>query len=315
MPADGDAQAALALGRRLLIGDGAAFDPEAGARQVDRAAQAGSSEALLLRATLAASGAGRPQDWDQAFDDLQAAVDLGHAGAAAQLRLLAGAWTEEGAPPAARIDLQAWLSPPPRQVLCDAPRLRTITGFLPPAICRWIIGQAAGRLQRATMFNPVTRRDEPHPGRDSQLLVMDILGADVVFALVRARISAALNIPLPCFEPTQILNYRTGQTFAPHYDYLEARTFIDYLTGEPYEGQRIVTFLVYLNDDFEGGETTFPKADVRFKGQAGDVLFFANVDTDQRPDRQSLHAGLAPVGEKWLLSQWIQDRPFTGVMA
>lgn len=314
-----DPQAAFELGRNLLVGQGADFDPKAGSEQISRAADAGLTEALRLRATLIAAGIGRPQDWNAAFDDLQAAADQGDAHAAGQLQLIADAWTADDAVkagrPRDRIDLARWLSPPKREVICDAPRLRTIRGFLPPAVCRWLIGMASGRLRPATMFNPVTQRDEPHPGRNSQLLVVDILSADVVFALVRARISAALNIPTPCFEPTQILNYTTGQTFAPHYDYLEGRTFTDYTTGKPYEGQRIVTFLIYLNDDYQGGETAFPKADIRFKGGAGDVLFFANVDLDQKPDGTTLHAGLAPSGEKWLLSQWIQDRSFTGVGA
>lgn len=309
------AEDAFDLGRRMLIGDGAEFRPEDGARLIRQAAEAGSADAMVLAATLAAAGVGRPNDWNEAFDWLERAANAGHARAAAQLDLLADAFSP--ADPAKtvrqRIDLAAWLNPPAKVNLCESPRLRTITGFLPPAVCRWIMEMARGRLARATMFNPVTKRDEPHPGRDSQLYIVDITAADVVFALVRARMSAALKIPSPCFEPTQILHYSTGQSFLPHYDYLEGRTYTAYNTGQSYDGQRIVTFLIYLNDDYEGGETSFPRAGIKYKGRAGDVLFFANVDLDQKPDKTTLHAGLAPVGEKWLLSQWIHDRPFTAV--
>lgn len=305
----GEPQAAYELGRRLLVGDRAPFRPEEGASWVERAAGLRQPAALRLAATLAAAGVGRSQSWDQAIRWLAAAADAGDPDASAQIELIASAWG------GAAIDLQAWLNPPARKAICEAPRLRVVEGFLPAPVCRRIVEMARPRVERATMYNPVTRRDEPHPGRNSQMFIVDIETADVVFALVRARISAALNIPLPCFEPTQILNYRPGQAFAPHFDFLEGRTVKVYDTEKPYEGQRIVTFLVYLNDGYEDGETSFPRVGIDHRGRMGDALFFANVDTEHRPDRLSLHAGKAPAGgEKWLLSQWIHDRPFTGVL-
>ena len=68
--------------------------------------------------------------------------------------------------------------------------------------------------------------------------------------------------------------------------------------------------LVYLNQGFEGGETDFPLLDLKFKGRKGDALMFSNVDASGAPDRRMFHAGLPPTaGEKWLLSQWVRDRP------
>jgi hypothetical protein len=70
-----------------------------------------------------------------------------------------------------------------------------------------------------------------------------------------------------------------------------------------------VTFLVYLNEGFEGGETDFPAAPYRFKGSTGDAVLFVNVDVRGQPDFKTKHAGLPPTsGEKWLLSQWVRDR-------
>ena len=74
-------------------------------------------------------------------------------------------------------------------------------------------------------------------------------------------------------------------------------------------GQRIATFLIYLNDDFEGGETQFPKAGIAHRGSTGDALFFANITPEGAPDPLTLHAGTPPTkGEKWIFSQWIRDR-------
>ena len=75
-------------------------------------------------------------------------------------------------------------------------------------------------------------------------------------------------------------------------------------------GQRIATFLIYLNDGFEGGETDFPEAKVRFKGKRGDALMFRNVDQSGAPDFCTVHAGLLPTrGQKWLSSQWVRSKP------
>jgi len=74
-------------------------------------------------------------------------------------------------------------------------------------------------------------------------------------------------------------------------------------------GQRIATVLIYLNEDYAGGETAFPKLGLNFRGATGDALFFTNVDRSGRADPLTLHAGTPPTsGEKWVLSQWIRDR-------
>jgi hypothetical protein len=71
----------------------------------------------------------------------------------------------------------------------------------------------------------------------------------------------------------------------------------------------VLTFLLSLNDDYEGGETQFPILNKLYRGRKGNALFFWNVEPDGSPDKRLLHAGLPPTsGEKWLLSQWIRGR-------
>jgi prolyl 4-hydroxylase len=320
----GDLDAGFALGARLLVGDKAPFAPEEAAAILAGAAEAGSPQALRLSATLAAAGIGRPQDWAEALRFLAAAAEAGEAHCQAQLRLLAACpdGLGEAAPPpegdwaahAAAIDTAAWTAAQDRRAACETPRIREIDRFLSPAVCRWITDRARPGLTRATMYNPNAKQDQPHPGRTNSLVVVDVFRADVVLALVRARMSATVKIPLPCFEPTQILHYAVGEMIAGHYDFLEKREMTRAGTGEPYDGQRIATFLVYLNDAYEGGETLFPKVGYRYRGHQGSALFFANVDEAGQPEKLSLHAGAPPTsGEKWTLSQWIHNQPFTGV--
>jgi hypothetical protein len=72
-------------------------------------------------------------------------------------------------------------------------------------------------------------------------------------------------------------------------------------------GQRALTVLIYLNDDYAGGDTAFPMLGRSFKGRKGDALIFWNLAQDGAPDGRTLHIGTAPTkGEKWLFSQWIR---------
>ena len=98
---------------------------------------------------------------------------------------------------------------------------------------------------------------------------------------------------MPLFEPTQLLHYSVGQQFKPHYDFFDPVN-LAYRDDLARFGQRIATFLIYLNDDYEGGETSFPKIGLNFHANAGDALFFANVTREGTPDLMTLHAGLPP---------------------
>jgi prolyl 4-hydroxylase len=106
-----------------------------------------------------------------------------------------------------------------------------------------------------------------------------------------------------------VLHYAPGEQFAPHYDFIDDSTPAGRREVAA-TGQRAVTFLAYLNDGYEGGETAFPLLGGRYKRNKGDALFYSNVTPDGSPDRRTMHAG-TPLkrGEKWLMSQWIRSRP------
>lgn len=66
-------------------------------------------------------------------------------------------------------------------------------------------------------------------------------------------------------ERFRCYRYEPGQRFAPHYDGAFQRT--------PSERSEL-TFMVYLNDDFTGGKTTFHDFDVSVTPRAGRALLF-----------------------------------------
>ncbi len=124
--------------------------------------------------------------------------------------------------------------------------------------------------------------------------------------LIRYRIANTLAVAQGHFERTSIFRYEVGQTFADHADYIST----DFSAEIRQRGQRPFTFLVYLNDAFEGGETNFLAIGKKLRGNVGDALFWRNVDEGGAPDLLTQHAGDPPTsGQKWLLSQFIRDKP------
>ena len=67
-----------------------------------------------------------------------------------------------------------------------------------------------------------------------------------------------------------------------------------------------------LNDDYEGGETVFPKIKKAYKLNAGDALFFDTLDNYEFDTSKALHGG-RPVksGEKWICNLWVRKYPIT----
>ncbi|HTT97806.1 MAG TPA: 2OG-Fe(II) oxygenase [Rhizomicrobium sp.] len=302
---------ALDLGRRLLIGEGMSADPQRGLSLIRDAARQGSADACNLLATLTAAGAWTEQSWLRALDLLQQAAERGSIDAREQLTLLAtdpnaSSWRARRE----SIDLERFVTPPQPQQICGSPRIWRADGFASPAQCDRLMARAHGKLAPAKMYDRVRHTVQFNAIRTNSEFLFDITQASVMLVLMRIKIGLLVSLPVPHMEPPQILHYAPGQELRAHYDFLRAGE-AGYGRDAAYCGDRVVTFLLYLNDGYEGGETHFPKADLRYKGRKGDAIFFANLRSG-RPDPMSLHSGTPIVrGEKWLFSQWIHDRPFT----
>jgi prolyl 4-hydroxylase len=282
------------------------------------------ADAAHALAIAAAEGAGVPQDWAAALDHLRHSARLGSRLAQAELAGLAGEWAlahdilAEEAVPEARgppfdgpIDLAPWLEPPRKRMISEQPRIAAVEDIATPELCAWLIARARAKLARATILDRGTgeRRIVSNNRTNS---VCDFRGpdSDLILALLRARIAAVTAVPAHTMESAHILHYAVGQEFRPHFDAVLDPGAPDYGEKLAAGRQRVVTFLMALNDDYDGGETEFPALGLRWKARRGRALFFWNVEPGGALDQRSLHAG-RPVtrGEKWLLSQWIQGRP------
>ena len=111
-------------------------------------------------------------------------------------------------------------------------------------------------------------------------------------------------------EDLQVVQYPEGGFFKPHYDCCE---------GGPEEcsrmnalgGPRRITIIIYLNDDYEGGETHFPNINEAVVPVTGKAAVFWSTDEDNNVLKQSFHGG-NPVkgGEKWICNKWVHAKPY-----
>ena len=303
------------LGIRLAVGRAAPMEPAQAAALLTRAAQAGAGDAAARLAVLAATGIGRPHSWSDALDLLQRSAELGHAPAQGQLHALTadkGRWT--GASTDWKrlrklINHLDWSRAAPPREISASPRIESYRAIATPAVCAWLIERAKGREAPARVNNAAQGGMLVTDIRTNTVAGFGVLDTDLVMLLTRARIAAATRITIANQEAANILHYLPGQQYEPHVDYVDP--LVPHFAVELAQlGQRVGTFLVYLNDGYEGGETEFIERDVRFKGAPGDGLYFVNVEPGGGPDRRTLHAGRPPTsGEKWVLSQWIRERP------
>jgi len=291
-------QAQLDLAAQLLE----ELTPEAFSRAVvliERAAEKGHAGAICQLATIEAVGAGRVRDLKKALDLLRGAAELGSDHALKQLALLGCNRT---------VDATGLLEVPKGRQIADSPRIRVIEQFAETAICDWIVERSRNKLRPAMVWDAHSGSGRVDAVRTNNMVELRLTDMDVVLAVLRARISIAMRLPESIFETPQVMHYTVGQEFKLHHDYLDPQ-----LPGHAIDielrGQRIATFLIYLNDDFQGGETAFPRAGVSFRGKKGDALYFANVSRSGAPDPNSVHEGKPPTaGEKWIFSQWIRDQ-------
>lgn len=305
-------------GIRYLTGRGVVPDPARGVALVEKAAEAGDTEGAWLAATIASTDLWRERNWDRALDYLVCAAERGHAAAQSSLRILAagprGGSNVDGGDWAAirgSVDLDAWFALPARQTLRETPRIETIAKFVPPAACDWLIIQARDRLSRATIYDKMKGGSTEDNRRTNSQCDLDVQNLGVLTFVLRARIGAITGRPERAMEIPKVLHYSPGETFAKHFDYLDPNE-PGYAAELAARGQRTHTFLIYLNDEFEGGETEFPLIGISHKGAKGDGILFANTDADGMPDDSTMHTGLPTTsGEKWIFSQWIREFPRT----
>lgn len=256
-----------------------------------KAVERGHVEARLIEIALTANGSGAVADWHGAIRLLRSAAAQGDRYAIHLEQLIAAMpLTKQGAPEK---------RPECTPLTPDHSVLR-VAKLLTDDECMHIVRSAADLLQPATVADPRTGRLMPHPVRTSDAAVLSPVREDIVLRAINVRLAASSGTDVRQGEALTVLRYLPGQQFRLHSDVLPN-----------VRNQRMMTILIYLNDDFKGGETTFPDHRLTISPKQGDAVIFKNLDAAGRPLTHARHAGEPVVqGTKWLATRWIRARPF-----
>lgn len=213
-----------------------------------------------------------------------------------------------------------YISDIPFQVLSWHPRALLFPNFASKQQCEAIIKLARSRLAPSSLaLRKGETEDNTKDTRTSSgtflISRQDKTGS---LALVEQKMSRATVTPVSHGEAFNVLRYELGQKYNSHYDFFNPAEY------GPQKSQRMASFLLYLSDVEEGGETMFPfegyqNMDINYdyrkciglkvKPQQGDALLFYSMFPNGTFDKTSLH-GSCPVikGEKWVATKWIRDQ-------
>ncbi|XP_028762379.1 prolyl 4-hydroxylase 1-like [Neltuma alba] len=205
------------------------------------------------------------------------------------------------------------------EVLSWSPRIILLRNFLSMKECEYLKALGYPHLQNSRVIDDKTGKGVDTKRRTSSGMFLS--SKDRKHPMVQAierRISIYAQVPVENGEPMQILRYEKNQYYEPHLDYF----------SDTYDlknnGQRIVTMLMYLSDNIEGGETYFPKGGsgecncggkivkgLSVKPVKGNAVLFWSMGLSGQLDLNSVHKACEVLsGTKWSAVKWMRQRAF-----
>eukprot|EP00199_Chlamydomonas_sp_CCMP681_P001660 CAMPEP_0119108132 /NCGR_PEP_ID=MMETSP1180-20130426/13484_1 /TAXON_ID=3052 ORGANISM="Chlamydomonas cf sp, Strain CCMP681" /NCGR_SAMPLE_ID=MMETSP1180 /ASSEMBLY_ACC=CAM_ASM_000741 /LENGTH=364 /DNA_ID=CAMNT_0007093715 /DNA_START=1 /DNA_END=1095 /DNA_ORIENTATION=+ len=216
----------------------------------------------------------------------------------------------------------------PFQIISWAPRLVVYPAFIDPARCKDIIDIANQSMYKSGLaFRPGEKVDGAQQVRTSSGTYLSSFeeGPGNSLSWLEERMAAASLLPSVNGEAFNVLRYENGQHYDSHMDSFDPKEY------GPTDNQRMATFLVYLSDPQEGGETIFKREGagnasrviqnwrtcddgigLMYKPRQGDAVMFHSLHTNGEIDQQALHGGCAVrAGEKWVATKWVRQLSLT----
>jgi prolyl 4-hydroxylase len=251
-----------------------------------RAGEAGHVAAAITYTNLLASGVAGRSDWPLAMKRLKEEARANPKRRQMLDLLRKMSLTAEGDPS----------ETPQGRVISESPQVTSFPALFTSAECDYLRAAAESGFAPSTV-NTANGQMVADPMRTSDGSTFHWLIEDPVVHALNRRLAAASGTAFDQGEAIQILRYRPGQQYRPHYDFVRAT-----------ENQRFRTILVYLNQDYAGGETCFIKTGLKVKGRTGEAILFSNATENREVDPMSEHAGNSVSrGTKYLASRWIRE--------
>ena len=189
------------------------------------------------------------------------------------------------------------------------PILYVVNDFLSNDECDAFVEASKGKLKPSTVISP--DKNIQHESRTSENCWIEHNANEIVHE-VSKRFSILVQMPIRNAEQYQLVYYKKGAEYKPHFDSFDYETDDGKKNWEP-GGQRMITVIAYLNDVEEGGETGFPELGINIPPKKGDAVVFHNTvsndaHTHPKINPRSLHGGMPVIkGEKWMVNLWFRE--------
>lgn len=184
-------------------------------------------------------------------------------------------------------------------------QLYTVKNFFSIEECDEIIKNIEARVRPSTISNP---KDEQITSEYRTSSSADFPYYLDPFCLkVDNKISDYMEIDPFLGETLQAQKYEPGQYYKEHNDYFDPWSK-EYKTYTEWMGQRTWTFMCYLNNVEEGGETFFKHLKLKIKPQQGMAVIWNNLYKNGLPNYKTLHEACPPIsGKKYVVTKWFRS--------
>lgn len=185
-----------------------------------------------------------------------------------------------------------------------SPDIVVIEDFLTEQECQELIALGEPKLLKSGVVDNQTGQTTDHAARTSHGTYFS-KGQTPLITAIETRIMELVDWPLANSEGMQVMRYQLGQEYKAHYDHFDP-TQPSYATVTRSGGNRVGSFLIYLQAPPAGGSTSFPNLGLTVQAKVGRALFWNYLPDAQ--DTRLLHSG-DPVtqGEKWIATKWLRQ--------
>jgi prolyl 4-hydroxylase len=185
----------------------------------------------------------------------------------------------------------------------DQPFVASFRNFLSEHECQEILSTSLN-FSRSRGSDPITAQGHIVKERTSSTARPDQHWENKIKTKIYDKIKFRFenhSFSVDHLENLQMQLYEHHQEYKPHFDFFNS----DESTIT--ENDRIATAIIYLNEEFSGGETWFPRLDITIKPETGKMLYF-EYKYSRDINTLTEHAG-CPVldGEKFIITSWIRE--------
>ena len=186
-------------------------------------------------------------------------------------------------------------------------QIYTCKNFLPPEDCQTLIEESNKKLRPSTVSNV---KDKVVLSKDRTSKTADLHYFNSSYLnYIDNKITAFMGLDPFTGEIMQTQKYEPGEYYKEHTDYFHPLT-MEYKTYTEWMGQRTWTFMLYLNNVEEGGETYFKHLKLKVKPKQGMAIFWNNLYKNGIPNPKTLHEACPPVsGDKYVITKWFRSWP------